>query len=245
MIHALRLISFSRSTRRTVTAFGAGVLAASLLIAPPARAFSLGDLTKQEAAGGLKEALTQGATKAVDLLGKNNGFLDNPQVRIPLPGHLQKAADLMRKLGLGQQAEALVASMNHAAETAVPKAKPLLVNAIKQMSVTDAQNILTGADDAATQYFRSKTAGPLADQFRPIVKQSIAKVRLAQQYNAFAGKAAGLGLIKPQDAQLDSYITQKAMDGVFTMIAEEERAIRKDPVGAAGNLAKKVFGLLR
>lgn len=210
-----------------------------------AHALSLADISGKEAGGGLKEALTQGAGKAVDLLGRTDGFLGNPRVKIPLPGYLQKAEGLMRGLGMGKQADELITAMNRAAEAAVPEAKKLLVDAVKQMSVEDAKGILTGGRDAGTQYFKRKTQGPLTQKFLPIVRKAIDKVKLKDTYEKFAGKAAKFGLVKEKDTHLDSYVAEKALDGLYLMIAEEEKAIRENPVGAAGNLAKKVFGALK
>jgi len=217
---------------------------ASLLFATAAQALSLADLSNKDATGGLKEALTQGAGKAVDQLGRTDGFLGNPKVKIPLPENLRKGEDLLRKLGMGKYADELETAMNRAAEAAVPEAKTLLVNSIKTMSVQDAKGILTGGDDAATQYFKRTTSGPLAAKFKPIVQKAMAKVKLAEKYDQFAGKAAKLGLVKDEDAHLDNYVTAKALDGLYLMIAEEEKSIRQDPVGAAGSLAKKVFSAL-
>lgn len=205
----------------------------------------LDGLANKDAVGGLKEALTQGAEIAVASLGKSDGFLGNPKVRIPLPGNLDKAAGLMRRLGAKKQVDELETAMNRAAEAAVPEAKTLLVNSIKQMSVEDARGILTGGEDAATQYFRRTTSGALGEKFQPIVQKAIAKVKMADKYDEFAGKAAKYGLVKEKDAHLDQYVTQKALDGLYLMIAEEEKSIRQNPLGAAGGLAKKVFGLLR
>jgi hypothetical protein len=210
-----------------------------------AHALSLDTLTNKDAAAGLKEALTQGAGKAVSTLGKTDGFLGNPQVKIPLPESLHKAEGLLRSLGMGKYADELETSMNRAAEAAVPEAKTLLVNAIRQMSVQDAKAILTGGDDAATQYFRRTTASPLGEKFKPIVVKAMAKVKLAEKYDEFAGKGAKLGLLKEEDAHLENYVTRKTLDGLYLMIAAEEKSIRQDPVGAAGSLAQKVFGLLK
>ncbi len=218
---------------------------AGCFFAAAAHALSLADITSRDASGGLKEALTQGAGKAVNLLGRNDGFLGNPKVKIPLPESVQKVEGLMRSFGLGKQADELVTAMNRAAEAAVPQAKTLLVNSIKQMSVEDAKGILSGGDDSATQYFRRTTSKPLTDKFKPVVKQAMAKVKLAEKYDQFAGKAAKYGLVREEDAQLENYVTQKALDGLYLMIAEEEKAIRNDPAGAAGKLAKKVFGALK
>jgi hypothetical protein len=147
-------------------------------------------------------------------------------------------------MGMGKQADELVLRMNRAAEAAVPEAKTLLVDAVKKMSVQDAKNILTGGDDAATQYFRKVTSAPLADRFLPIVKQATDSVALAQQYNKFADAGARFGLIKKDQANLEQYVTQKALDGLYLMMAEEEKAIRKDPLTASTGLIKKVFGAL-
>lgn len=226
-------------------ALGTALFAAAMLFAAAAHALGLDSLNNRDAAAGLKEALTQGAGKAVGLLGKTDGFLGNPQVKIPLPDSLQQVEGLMRGLGMGKYADELVTTMNRAAEAAVPEAKALLITAIKQMSVQDAKAILAGGDDAATQYFRRTTAEPLGARFKPIVQKAVARVKLADKYDQFAGKAAKLGLVKESDAHLENYVTQKALDGLFLMIAEEEKAIRKDPVAAAGGMAKKVFGLLK
>ena len=220
-------------------------LFAGLLLAANAHALSLDSISGKDANGGLKEALTQGAGKAVDLLGKKDGFMANSKVKIPLPPSVQKVESVMRGLGMGKKADELITAMNRAAEAAVPEAKTLLVNSIKQMSVEDAKAILTGGDDSATQYFRRTTSGPLTEKFKPVVKTAMAKVKLAEKYDQLAGKAAKFGLVREQDAQLENYVTQKTLDGLYLMIAEEEKAIRKDPAGAAGKLAQKVFGALK
>lgn len=220
-------------------------LLTGICLAGVAHAVSLAEISGTEAGGGLKEALTQGAGKAVDLLGKSDGFLKNKKVKIPLPESMQKVEGLMRGLGMGKQADELITAMNRAAEAAVPEAKTLLVNAVKDMSVEDAKDILTGGNTSATQYFRKKTARPLGDKFLPIVKQAMDKVKLAKTYEKFADKGVQFGLVKEEDTHLENYVTEKALDGLYTMIAEEEKSIRKNPVGAAGSLAQKVFGALR
>lgn len=220
-------------------------LLGGLLLAASAHALSLADISGKDAGGGLREALTQGAGKAVDLLGRQDGFLGNPKVRIPLPESVQQVEGVMRGLGMGRQADELVNAMNRAAEAAVPQARTLLVNSIKRMSVQDAKGILAGGEDSATQYFRRTTSAPLAEKFKPVVKAAMARVKLTEKYDQLAGKAAKLGLVREQDAQLENYVTQKALDGLYLMIAEEEKAIRKDPAGAAGKLAQKVFGALK
>jgi hypothetical protein len=223
-------------------------LTAGLLIcfgvAAPAWTLSLSDISNKDASAGLKEALTQGATKAIGSLGRADGFLKNPQVKIPLPGGLAKAEDMLRMAGMGKQADELVVAMNRAAEAAVPAAKPLMINAVKSMTVDDAKGILSGGDDSVTQFFKAKTSAQLTQKFVPIVKQYTAKVGLAQKYDQLAGNAAQFGLIKAEDANIDNYVARQALDGLYKMIAEEEKNIRANPMQAAGSLAKKVFGAL-
>lgn len=218
---------------------------AGLWFAASAQALSLSEISSQDASGGLKEALAQGAGKAVAVLGKSDGFLKNPKVKIPLPESMQKVESLMRGLGMGKQADELIVAMNRAAEAAVPGAIDMLTDAVRQMTVEDAKDILTGGKTSATKYFRQKTAEPLAQQFQPIVKQAIDKVKLAKTYESFASKGAQFGLVKEEDTHLEAYVTRKALDGLYLMIAEEEKAIRTNPLGAAGSLAQKVFGALK
>jgi len=210
----------------------------------PVHALSLEDLSNKDAVAGLKEALIRASQQATALLGKPDGFLGNPKVKIPLPQSLQRVEGVMRTVGLGDQADQLITTMNRAAEAAVPEARTLLVEAVKKMTVEDAKGILSGGDNAATEYFRSTTSDALTARFLPIVKTATAKVRLAQTYNDFAGKAAGFGLLDQKDANLDSYVTQKALDGLFLTMAEEEKAIRDNPAGATKSIIKKVFGAI-
>ena len=216
-----------------------------LVILSPARAAGLGDISQQDSSGALRQALTQGASAAVASLGKPDGFLGNPKVKIPLPENLQKAEKLMRKLGMGKHADELITTMNRAAEAAVPEAKALLLDAVKQMTLQDAKAILSGGDDSVTQYFQRTTSEPLTVKFLPIVRQATERVELAKKYNRYAKQAAKLGLLDKEDASLEAYVTDKALDGLFLMIAEEERAIRKNPLGQASSLLQKVFGALK
>lgn len=216
-----------------------------LIAAAPARAFSLADLTGTEASQGLKLALEKGAQSAVSLLGRPDGFLGNEKVRIPLPPNLANAANLLRSLGQGRRVDELELSMNRAAELAVPKAKDLLVGAVRSMSVSDAKQILSGGDNSVTSFFAQKTREPLGVEFLPIVTQATAGVGLAEKYNRVAKKAATLGLMRQEDASVEHYVTGKALDGLYFMIGEEERKIRRDPVGTGSALLQKVFGALR
>jgi hypothetical protein len=200
------------------------------------------DFTQAEAATGLKTALQRGAVAAVDLLGRQDGFLANPQVRIPLPGALEEAASLLRMLGQSRKVDELVTAMNRAAEAAVPQAKALLVDAVKTMSVDDALDVLRGGDTSVTEFFARKTREPLGERFLPVVTRATEKVSLASKYNAVAGQAAGLGLVRSEDASVQHYVTRKALDGLYFMIGEEEKKIRRDPVGTGSAILRKVFG---
>jgi hypothetical protein len=226
--------------------FGTGIVGvlAGLVICAQAAGQSLASLSNQDAVAGLKDALIQGSGKAVGQLGATDGFLGDAKVKIPLPDSIKRVESGLRMVGMGRQADELVVSMNRAAEMAVKEATPILVDSVKKMSVQDAKGILTGGDNAATEYFRRTTSDQLTQRFLPIVKKMTAKVQLAEQYNNLAGQAASFGLVKQEDANIDNYVTRKALDGLFLVIAEQERAIRKDPVGAATGMARKVFGLL-
>ncbi|MCA1979490.1 MAG: DUF4197 domain-containing protein [Thiobacillus sp.] len=237
-------------------------LAAALALALPAHAFDWNDMLKSvvnkpasqpAAAGGvnalsntdinaaLKEALTRGADAAVAQLGVKDGFFGNPQLKIPLPKNLQKAEKAMRMFGMGQQADDLVLAMNRAAEAAVPEAKTLLVESVKQMTLDDARGILTGGKTAATDFFRKKTETQLTERFLPIVKTTTDKAGLAQQYNRYAGMAAQFNLVDKSQSNVEQYVTQQALDRLYTLIGEKEAAIRANPVSAGSDLLKKVF----
>ncbi|MDX1252491.1 MAG: DUF4197 domain-containing protein [Gammaproteobacteria bacterium] len=216
-----------------------------LTISLPLHAASLEDLSNKDVVSGLKEALTQSSSAAVGKLGQENGFFGNDKVKIPLPDNLRKVEGMMRTFGMGKQADELILAMNRAAEAAVPEAKTLLIDAAKKMTVQDAKGILTGGDDAATAYFRKNTETQLTQKFLPIVKQSTAKVGLAQSYNSLAGKAAKFGLANEKQATIENYVTAKALDGLYLMMAEEEKAIRANPLERTGTYIQKVFGILR
>lgn len=219
-------------------------LLATLTLSASAFALSLADLSQSEASGGLKDALAQGAKVAVQQLGKPGGFSNDPEVRIELPGKLGKTARTMKMMGMGAQVEQLEASMNKAAEAAVPEAQALLLDAVKKMTVTDAKGILSGPNDAATQYLNRTSREQIRARFLPIVKKATDQVGLAQQYNAFASQAATFGVIDAKSASVEGYVTEQALNGLFEVIAKQEASIRQNPAGAATSLAKKVFGLL-
>lgn len=217
---------------------------AALVICAPVHA-QLEEITNRDAINALKGALQRGAHAAVERLGRENGFYGDARVRIPLPDSLRRAEKNMRRFGMGRYADELLVTLNRAAEAAVPEARPLFLDALRQMSVVDAKGILTGGDTAGTEFFRRTTAEPLRLRFLPIVRQATQRVGLAQKYNAYAGRGVRIGLIRAEDADLDDYVARKALDGLFFMVAEEERKIRKDPVGTASTLLQKVFGALR
>lgn len=214
--------------------------ATALAWLPLARAFAL---TESDAAGGVREALKRGAESAVQILGRQGGFLDNPKVRIPLPGYLDDAGKLLKRFGQGSRVDDLVSAMNRGAEAAVPEGRMLLVNAVRDISVEDAVKIVRGGDNSVTEFFAGKTRAPLTEKFLPIVTETTSRVQLADKYNAVAGKATGLGLVKKEDANIQQYVTRKALDGLYLVIGEEEKKIRADPVGTGSALLKKVFSL--
>lgn len=231
----MRTLSLSRSLALSV-----GVIASSA-----AMALSLADLSSADASAGLKAALEKGSAAAVSKLGVENGFLGNPKVKIPLPGVLEKAGPMLKMTGYGKQLDDLVVAMNRAAESAVPQAKPLLLNAVKSMSVSDAKKILAGGETSVTDFFREKTAAPLSTKFLPIVKGVTDKSGLSAQYNSTVGQVAKFNVVPEQQATVEGYVTQRAMDGLFLMIAEEEKAIRRDPLAAGSSIIGKVFGSLK
>jgi hypothetical protein len=229
--------------RRQFTTGVGGWLVLGVLIQHPAAWAALGGLLSEtDASAGVKTALERGATAAVSLLGRPDGFLKNPKVMIPLPGVLKDAAQILKFSGQQKKVDELVTAMNRAAEAAVPEAQALLIDAVKSLSVADAVKIVRGNDTAVTQYFSGKTRVPLGEKFLPIVTDATEKVSLADKYNAVAGKASGLGLVKKEDANIQQYVTRKALDGLYWMIGEEEKKIRRDPVGTGSDLLSKVFG---
>ncbi len=199
-------------------------------------------LSNADINAGLKEALARGADAAVAQLGQKDGFFGNAALRIPLPPSLQKAEKAMHMFGMGKQADDLVLSMNRAAEAAVPEARTLLVDAVRAMTLEDAKGILTGGQTSATDFFRRKTEATLTERFGPIVKATTDRIGLAQQYNQYAGMAAQFNLIDKQQASVERYVTQQALDRLYTVIGEKEAAIRANPMQAGSALLKKVFG---
>ena len=205
------------------------------------------NVTNSEISRGLNEALLSGIRFAVDQLGRDNGFLDDARVRIPLPKSLQRLEKPLRFAGQGRLVDEFVESMNHAAERAVPVAFDVFVDSLGQMTFNDARQILfSGQQDAATQYFRRTSEARLREEFRPIVEEFTEEVGVTQKYKAMIGRYGFAGRLFGQDAtDIDGYVTEKALDGLFYMVAEEEKKIRRDPVRRTTDILRKVFGILR
>jgi hypothetical protein len=223
-------------TRRSFVVHAAAALAGAGCVA---RAFGA---SETDAAGGVRAALQRGALSAVGLLGRKDGFFANPQVHIPLPPALEQVSKVLRLMGQQQKLDELELAMNRAAEAAVPEAKSLLVQAVKTISVEDALSLVRGSDTAVTEFFARKTREPLGERFLPIVTRATEKVGAAQKYDQLAGRAAGMGLLKPEQASVEHYVTGKTLDGLYFMIGEEERKIRRDPIGTGSEILRRVFG---
>ncbi len=227
--------------RREFTRALGAAAAGSALAGQGSMAWAL-ELNQADASAGLRLALERGAEAAIASLGKTDGFLGDPRVRIPLPGVLNDAAKLLKALGQGKRLDELVTAMNRAAESAVPKAKPLLLKAIKSASAADAMQIVRGGDTSVTGFFREKTSAPLTESLLPIVTEATEKQSVAQRYNALASRAAKVGLLKGDDVNIQRYVTQRTLDGLFLMIGEEEKKLRADPLKTGSALLKQVFG---
>lgn len=223
----------------------AGCFAVAALLAAFDAAAQLERVTSRDAASALKAALERGSIAAVASLGRHDGFFANPLVKIPLPDSVQRAEKLMRRFGMAEQADELVIALNRAAEAAVPEARELLIDSVRRMTVQDAKSILQGGDTAATQFFRRSTESQLRKRFLPIVQRATEQVGLARYYNRYAERGAALGLMPMEDANLDHYVTQKALDGLFFVLAQEERKVRADPAGTGVAIVRRVFGALR
>ena len=224
------------------------LLAALLLLGPAAgaaRAAALDAISNADASGALRQALEKGATAAISQLGVAGGFSNDPKLRIPLPDGLRQAEKLILLAGKCDELDALEASINRAAELAVPQARQMLTSAIRSMSVQDAKGILTGGEDSVTKFFREKTYTGLTEKFLPEVTKAVGRLGLAQRYNRLAEQGTKFGLVKEDQASVERYVTGKALDGLYAVIAEQEKAIRASPVQAGGKLLQKVFGAMR
>jgi len=199
-------------------------------------------LSEDEIARGLKEALEVGTRNAVSQVSALNGYYRNPEIRIPLPQEVQKAEELMRTFGLGDRLDAFVLSMNRAAERAAPEAQGIFVDAILQMNIDDARRILEGRDNEATLYFQERTEDRLTGAFMPIAHDAMAKVGATRTWQDIEGRMESIPfLAESVRFDLDRYVTEKALDGLFLMLAEEEKKIREDPAARVTELLEKVF----
>lgn len=200
--------------------------------------------TQTEYTNGFQEALSNGVSKAVKLLGKEDGFLKNVRVKIPVPKSLQTAEKGLRVAGQGAKVDEFVTTMNRAAEKAVPEAVDIFVDAIKQMTFQDAKQLITGGDDSITQFFRSKSEEKLREKFLLTVQKFTNETGVTAKYKEMVGKAGFLAKLGGKDAtDIDGYVTQKALDGLFLLIADEEKEIRKNPLARTTSILQKIFGI--
>lgn len=197
---------------------------------------------ESQVAGGLKEALTIGTGNAVSLVSVTDGFFANQAIRILMPDKIQKVADVLGKVGYQKQVDEFVLSMNRAAEKAAPQAKSIFVESIKEMTIEDAKQILNGGDTAATDFFKGKTSGRLSEAFKPIISSSMNDVGATRKYKEMMGEYTALPFTSAESVDLDQYVTNKSLDGLFYMVGEEEKKIRTDPAARVTDLLKTVFG---
>lgn len=201
-----------------------------------------GELPEGKIVEGLMQALEVGTVNAVNVVSKMDGYYRNPRIKIPLPESVQKTEKILRAAGLDAQLDAFDLSMNRAAEQAAPEAKALFLGAVKAMSFDDAKKILNGPDDAATQYLRGKTGGQLAEKFKPIVNTAMAQVGVTKSYQDLEAKVTSIPFGPSLNMDIDQHVTDKALDGLFAMLADEEKKIRRDPSARVTDLLKEVFG---
>jgi len=199
-------------------------------------------LSTAEVSAGLKEALEKGASKGSDLVSQVDGYYQNAEIKIPFPPEIKNVETRLRQIGMGSEVDKFVLALNRAAEDAAKEAKPVFISAIKQMTIQDAYAILQGEQDAATQYLKRTTSDQLAVKFKPIVQNSLNKVNATQYYHNLITSYNKIPLVKKLNPDLDAYATEKAMDGLFLMVAKEEKSIRQDPLARTSDLLRKVFG---
>jgi hypothetical protein len=202
-------------------------------------------LSAEEAGAGIREALINGASKGSDLVSQADGFYKNPEIKIPFPPEMKKMEDRLRQVGMGSEVDKFVMALNRAAEDAATEAKPIFVSAIKQMSIQDAFAILRGEQDAATQYLNRTTSPLLHEKFMPIVQASLQKVNATQYYADLVTAYNKLPMVQKVNPDLDDYATKMAINGLFVMVAKEEKNIRQNPGARSSDVLKKVFGSQR
>jgi hypothetical protein len=199
-------------------------------------------LTTAEVGEGLKEALINGISKGSDLVSQMDGYFKNPEIKIPFPPDVKKVEDRLRQLGLGGEVDKFVMTLNRGAEDAAKEAKPIFITAIKQMTIDDAWAILKGEPDAATQFLKRTTSAQLKEKFKPVIQASLNKVNATKYYGDIINKYNSIPLVQKVNPDLNDYATDLAMQGLFTMIAKEEKNIRQNPVARTTELLKRVFG---
>ncbi len=199
-------------------------------------------LSAEELAAGLKDALKVGTANVVSQLGAENGFLADEQIHIPLPSQIAQAKGLLETVGMGASLVDLETKLNRAAEAATPKAKALFLDAISEMTIDDAENIYNGSEDAATRYFQQKMSGPLGEEMRPVIENSLSEVGALQVYDGIASQYKTLPFVPDLKTNLTDYTIEKGMAGIFYYLAKEEAAIRQDPAKQTTALLKKLFG---
>jgi uncharacterized protein DUF4197 len=199
-------------------------------------------LSNKEVANALKEALTKGVSKGADLVSVTDGFFKNPEIKIPFPPEVKKVETKLRQMGMGKTIDNFVLSLNRAAEEASKEAKPIFIDAIKQLTINDAISILKGTPDAATQFLKRTTTASLKEKFSPIVQAALDKTSATKYYKDITGTYNKIPLVTKVNPDLNAYATDKAIEGLFVMIAKEEKNIRENPVARTTDLLKKVFG---
>jgi hypothetical protein len=199
-------------------------------------------LTTTEVAQGLKEALIKGISTGSDLVSQADGYFKNPEIKIPFPPEVKKVEDRLRQIGLGSEVDKFVMTLNRGAEDAAKEAKPIFIEAIKSMTIEDAWAILRGEDDAATQYLKRTTSGLLKEKFKPVIQNSLNKVNATRYYSDIVTRYNQIPLVQKVNPDLDDYATDKAIEGLFVMIAKEEKNIRENPVARTTAILKRVFG---
>lgn len=199
-------------------------------------------LTSADVAEGLKEALIKGISTGSDIVSQVDGYFKNPEIKIPFPPDVRKVEDRLRQIGLGGEVDKFIMTLNRGAEDAAKEAKPIFINAIRSMTIEDAWGILRGEDDAATQYLKRTTSADLAARFKPVIQQSLNKVNATKYYSDIVNTYNRIPLVEKVNPDLDDYATSKAIDGLFVMIAREEKRIREDPVARTTDILRRVFG---
>jgi hypothetical protein len=198
-------------------------------------------LSTEEVAAGLKEALTNGASKGSDLVSQVDGYFKNAEIKIPFPPEVQKVETKLRQMGMGDQVDKFVLALNRGAEDAAKEAKPIFVTAIKQMTIQDAWSILKGEDDSATQYLKRTTTSQLTEKFKPVIQKSLEKTNATKYYKDLVTTYNKIPMVQKVNPNLDDYATEKAISGLFVMVAKEEKSIRDNPTARTTELLKKVF----